>query len=302
MEQTKIEKAALKAKSEEMGIPFSAMLSGYVSEVFRYLLSESEFADFLWIKNPQIYEKEQWGSGSAHLMEFTYLADQAAKKSAKPVPGQKLSVMMGYVMIASILKKEKVPEIKWKGRAAMKDNVLELVLTGEFEEMTVPLTVQVTQMEQTDIVPKKRTAARLFGDTEFTYLEYPYENILAENLILILKNMELIPDMGAYEAVFHILKQEPVNGRHIREMLTDACGQGAIEPKEERVAEILSYRDYPYMKKRWEKYLRKQKKTTPQWEEIMDILEVFLTDIWNSICRDEVFFGDWMPDLGRFLD
>lgn len=34
MEQTKIEKAALKAKSEEMGIPFSAMLSGYVSEAF----------------------------------------------------------------------------------------------------------------------------------------------------------------------------------------------------------------------------------------------------------------------------
>ena len=68
------------------------------------------------------------------------------------------------------------------------------------------------------------------------------------------------------------------------------------------MAEILSYREYPYMKKRWEKHLRKQKKTTPQWEEIMDILEVFLTDIWNSICRDEVFFGDWMPDLGRFLD
>lgn len=108
----------------------------------------------------------------------------------------------------------------------MKDNVLELVLTGEFEEMTVPLTVQVTQMGQADIVPEKRTAARLFGDTEFTYLEYPYENILAENLILILKNMELIPDMEAYEAAYHILKQEPVNGRHIREMLRDACEQG----------------------------------------------------------------------------
>lgn len=56
------------------------------------------------------------------------------------------------------------------------------------------------------------------------------------------------------------------------------------------------------MKKRWIKYLRSQKKQEPSWEEVMALLSEFLPRIWNSVCRDEVFLGDWMPELGRFLD
>jgi hypothetical protein len=28
---------------------------------------------------------------------------------------------------------------------------------------------------------------------------------------------------------------------------------------------------------------------------------LFLRPVWNAMCRDEVFFGDWMPELERFL-
>ena len=30
-------------------------------------------------------------------------------------------------------------------------------------------------------------------------------------------------------------------------------------------------------------------------------LLLFLRPVWNAMCRDEVFFGDWMPDLERYL-
>ena len=66
--------------------------------------------------------------------------------------------------------------------------------------------------------------------------------------------------------------------------------------------EILSYRDYSYMRKRWEKYLRHRKKKEPAWTEVMQVLEQFLPQMWSTLCRDEIFFGDWMPDLQRFLD
>ena len=68
-----------------------------------------------------------------------------------------------------------------------------------------------------------------------------------------------------------------------------------------RVEEILSYRDYPYMKKLWQRYLRQQKKKTPSFEDVMELLAKFLPPIWEAVCRDEVFIGDWMPELLRFL-
>lgn len=44
MKHTIIEKAALKAKSEETGIPFSNLLAGYVLEELMYLIEDSPFS------------------------------------------------------------------------------------------------------------------------------------------------------------------------------------------------------------------------------------------------------------------
>ena len=55
------------------------------------------------------------------------------------------------------------------------------------------------------------------------------------------------------------------------------------------------------MKKRWEKYVRKQGMENVSWETVLHRIVLFLRPVWNAMCRDEVFFGDWMPDLERYL-
>ena len=59
MKHTIIEKAALKAKSEETGIPFSNLLAGYVLEELMYLIEDSPFSLFLWLKNSGALGVEQ---------------------------------------------------------------------------------------------------------------------------------------------------------------------------------------------------------------------------------------------------
>lgn len=71
-----------------------------------------------------------------------------------------------------------------------------------------------------------------------------------------------------------------------------------------RGADFFHTRDYPYMKKRWEKFCRHSAiagTETLKWEEEMECFHHFLGDMWEAVCRDEVFFGDWMPELARFL-
>lgn len=303
MKQTGMDKMSLKAKSERLGIPFSAVLEAYIVESFRYLLAESVFADFLWLKNAHQMEKEQWGKRSGLTLEFAYLTDARAAKKPGFAPGQELSLKMGYVMLAYILKKEKTPEIRWRGRAAMRGELLELVVTGEFEEMTVPLVIHITTLRDANAVPVKREYPLLLRtDGVIVCPEYPTANILVEKIIAIMRDMELLQDMGAYDTVYRLLCSEAVDGRYIVERVRAAFQQAEIVPGGERLDEILAYKEYSYMKKRWKRYLRSQKKQEPAWEEVMGLLSEFLPRIWHSVCRDEVFLGDWMPELGRFLD
>ena len=101
------------------------------------------------------------------------------------VPGQELSLKMGYVMLAYILKVEKVPDISWKGRASAGDHRVDLEIAGEFEEMTVPIHIRVTELTEEGLVPVKRTFMPFMeGGKQIPYLEYPVESILAENLFI----------------------------------------------------------------------------------------------------------------------
>lgn len=303
MKHAIIEKSALKAKSEELGIPFSNLLAGYVLEELMYLIEDSPFSLFLWLKNSSVFGIEQYRKKNILTLEFGYVTDKLAMKKDGIVPGQELSLKMGYVMLAYILKPDKIPEISWKGRAAMKGNAVELDITGELEEMTVPIHIRITKLREEGLSPVKRDFPLFMqNNRKIPYLEYPVESILAEHLFSIIKDMELLSDMRAYEVVYEILKSDAVDGRHIREMLGGHCERNQIALDETRVEQIIAYKNYTYMRKRWNKYLRAHKETSPAWDEVMEVLIEFLPRIWNSLCRDEVFFGDWMPDLGRFLD
>lgn len=303
MKHTRIDKSALKAKSEELGIPFSNLLAGYVLEELMYLIEDSSFSLFLWLKNSQVLGIEQYRRKNILTLEFGYVTDRLAMKKEGVVPGQELSLKMGYVMLAYILKVDKVPEISWKGRAAMKGSAVELEITGELEEMVVPIHIRITKLTEEGLSPV-RSDFPLFmqGNRRIPYLEYPVESVLAEQLFVIIRDMELLPEMRAYAMVYQILKSDAVDGRHIREMLYVHCVREELIPEVGRVDTILAYRHYTYMRKRWEKYLRHGRKKEPSWDDVMDVLAEFLPRIWNSLCKDEVFFGDWMPDLGRFLD
>ena len=107
MKHTIIEKAALKAKSEETGIPFSNLLAGYVLEELMYLIEDSPFSLFLWLKNSSALGVEQYRKKNLLTLDFAYVTDPRAMKREGIVPGQELSLKMGYVMLAYILKVER---------------------------------------------------------------------------------------------------------------------------------------------------------------------------------------------------
>ena len=127
-----------------------------------YLIEDSPFSLFLWLKNSGALGVEQYRKKNLLTLDFAYVTDPRAMKREGIVPGQELSLKMGYVMLAYILKVEKVPDISWKGRASAGDHRVDLEIGGEFEEMTVPIHIRVTELTEEGLVPVKRTLCRLW--------------------------------------------------------------------------------------------------------------------------------------------
>ena len=303
-------KAKLKARSEALQIPFSRLLTGFVLEKVLSLLAESEFGGNLWLLNGSSLGVEQYRRQNVLVLEFAYVTDEKVKKTEAVVCGQTLSPKLAFLMLACIVQKEKTPEIKWKGNLSTAQNEerndICLSIVAEFEEMKVPVRVLIREVENLSaqkMLPVKKTLTSCVeDDVEISYLQYPTEELLAQKLFAVIRDMELLSDMGTYEEIYQILSGEIIDGRGVRELLGDLCRKQNIKTSMKRVEEILSYRDYPYMKKRWQRYLRQQKKKTPSFEDVIELLAKFLPPIWEAVCHDEVFIGDWMPELLRFLD
>ena len=130
---------------------------------------------------------------------------------------------------------------------------------------------------------------------------YSPESELSYDLFAIMDKLELIGSMGSYYDAYRLLRTQPLSGRYVLEELTVLTAASPKMRKEQRLKQLDEYRAYTYMRKRWEKYLRNHGLAEVPWEDAINLILVFVSPIWESLCRNEIFFDDWMPELGRFL-
>ena len=106
----------------------------------------------------------------------------------------------------------------------------------------------------------------------------------------------------AHLPIYPLLSQESMEGTRVCIHLRKECERGNIRFQGSRWEKILSYKTNTKMKHKWDKYKKRQNVMSLEWENVIDGINSFATPIWNSLIKDEIFFGDWMPQLQRFLD
>lgn len=153
-----------------------------------------------------------------------------------------------------------------------------------------------------EIFPQKKTGISMNAGENFTYNMFPSEEYLALAFYEIIKELELIKDLSWYKEVYEILCKEAVVGRKVWESMNRLVKEYPIPSMEKRLDTLISYKDYGYMQKRWKNQSKREKETYPDWEEVSVRIEAFLTPIFQGVVKDEIFLGDWMPELGRYLD
>ena len=282
MEQNLLTKKKLKEKSIEYQIPFADLLEVFLQETLMFQILETGFAKRLWLKGREDFSIDGYRKEWQKPLHFVYGQDDGKEQQ---VLDEKWITGFAEEICA---KREQ--HIRWSCSVEKEEQDYLVYITGEWEEMKVPLTIRISPLVYDAAKPDKQELQSVFFEKKCAaYQHFPVETYLAEQLFTILKYLELIPSM------------ETVDGRHIYETLSFFCEKEEVIPQEKRIEMLESYDTYTYMKKRWEKYVRKQGMENVSWETVLHRIVLFLRPVWNAMCRDEVFFGDWMPDLERYL-
>jgi len=142
----------------------------------------------------------------------------------------------------------------------------------------------------------------VFTEGDIRVQKYSKDETLVENIIEIMDKLELITDLESYDSTYKLLQKENIEGRRIKSVLEQGFTNRDLTEKEARVGTIAGYENYPYMKKKWNRYLKTTGRKDPEWSAVVTTISTFVRPLVESIENDTVFFSDWMPELQRYLD
>ena len=283
--------SAVKAKSEELKIPYENLLSAFVIEEAVTAFCGSDEAENFRLKNNSILSLEYYRRKAPTRLEYVVLSEE------------ELTVRNVIHRMSKIFQNEKKAELWWKYRVEKEDEGICVYLSAKIEELQIPVQLVLEQEKEEPSEPSREELHPfLEEERSVEYLHYPMEGILAEHFIRIMRDMELINDMGSYYILYELLSKEMNSSRKVTEQIESLAKEQRIPLKKERFEMFEGYQNSSYMKKKWKSYLKKEKKKTPSFEEVMKVLIAYYRPIWDSLAEGNYYLGDWMPELMRYLD
>ena len=283
--------SAVKAKSEELKIPYENLLSAFVIEEAVTAVCESDEAENFRLKNNSTLSLEYYRRKAPTRLEYMILSEE------------ELTVRNVIHRMSKIFQNEKKAELWWKYRVEKEDEGICVYLSAKIEELQIPVQLVLEQEKEEPSEPShEELHPFLEEDRSVEYLHYPMEGILAEHFIRIMRDMELINDMGSYYILYELLSKEMNSSRKVTEQIESLAKEQKIPLKKERFEMFEGYQNSSYMKKKWKSYLKKEKKKTPSFEEVMKVMIAYYRPIWDSLAEGNYYLGDWMPELMRYLD
>ena len=283
--------SAVKAKSEELKIPYENLLSAFVIEEAVTAFCGSDEAENFRLKNNSILSLEYYRRKAPTRLEYVVLSEE------------ELTVRNVIHRMSKIFQNEKKAELWWKYRVEKEDEGICVYLSAKIEELQITVQLVLEQEKEEPSEPSREELHPfLEEERSVEYLHYPMEGILAEHFIRIMRDMELINDMGSYYILYELLSKEMNSSRKVTEQIESLAKEQRIPLKKERFEMFEGYQNSSYMKKKWKSYLKKEKKKTPSFEEVMKVMIAYYRPIWDSLAEGNYYLGDWMPELMRYLD
>lgn len=150
-----------------------------------------------------------------------------------------------------------------------------------------------------DNVPERIEPVAVVNEAETINLD---EIPVAELCYDICRQMEMVEDMSIYHKLYMVLCEKNISGRKIKNEIQELCEDNNLNLTQDKLKTLFGWRSDKFMEQKWHKYCRRQENLSLTWKILIMKVSMFIIPLGQAIIKKEAFTGDWMPDIGRFLD
>ncbi len=275
----------IKIKSKELDIPYENLLMGCILEETVKFIAEN-YKDELWVINDSALGLSSYKRSLNDTLILSY-------SGTEDMEGYVRKLSMSVVSYYMNLDIRVATEFLSQNTVCFRLDIL---------KMRIPFVLVVQKTGELSTFPREKTLMLTLENAKsIHYMEYPLEERISQVVFDILDKLELLNEMNEYIDLYDILKTETVEGRKVKECLSMKCEKkSGFDMK--RFEVLRSYGDYAYMKKKWKRAVRQSKRDELKWEEVHALIIKFTEPIYKAMLSNDLFFGDWIPEIGRFLD
>ena len=166
MEQNLLTKKKLKEKSIEYQIPFANLLEGFLQETLMFQILETDFAKRLWLKNREAFDLDSYRKEWQKPLHFVYGQDDGKEQQ---VLDEKWITDFAEAICA-----KREYHIRWNYSVEKEEQDYLVYITGEWEEMKVPLTIRISPLVYDAAKPEKQKLQSVFFEKKCAaYQHFP---------------------------------------------------------------------------------------------------------------------------------
>ena len=283
--------------SKEHQLSFENVLVEYVKETILITLLERGYGNYLWLKNKGAFSLQGIQGRVDRSLKLVYKEDERVLKSDGFVPGTAFDE--DFLKDFFEYELQTIPELKIRNPEYTKNSI---TFDAYYKEMYVPFLLEINELREQNLTAQSAMIEFPISNGRYEVLTYPIEQEVASHVADICRDLELINEMEHYLEVFKLCSENSLEGVRLQNAIRQELGLRNLDYARDDLKHVLEFRDYTYMKKKWKVMLRRQKLANISWEDVIDLFDKVLSPIWSAGKQDLVFFGDWMPEIARYLD
>lgn len=287
---------AITKKAELLNVPFHNMIAAAVAEQTIERLFSGAFSRTVCLRNAGGFNIEAYRKEAPLKIDLQYLVRNSV--SSGIVAGKPIDEDVLEELSSSLFPRKDSDFLKWKVKFIGKS----IYALGNMENYEIPLEVNFFESNEEDFLPvNEELKMTMESEKSIKVLTYPVEKRLADIYTLIFEKLELLGELSPYLDVVDITRNNFISGRKFAEFLAESCKKNNVALDYKRFEILKSYVNNKYMAKKWKSLLRVKKLQGPSWAEALYRTCFFIKPVWQVLSNDEVFFDDWMPELGKFM-
>ncbi len=274
------------------------ILKAYILEELILTIERMSFLDNLWMVGRQeLIETGHTGRDEIKLF-FLYKEDPRILEKEGFVAGCRFDGDFTAAFFEEMVR-HCIREVRLE---PVKVDIHSISMEVYYQNMYVPATIYISPEKRESIVPARMNMELPVHERTVTVYCHPIEQEAALHFFIILSELELINEMEHYYYFYKIFTTNTVDGVRFQNALNSLMKENHVAMDDERWQLLMSYRSYSYMKNKWRNWIKRQKELSLSWDDLFEILELAVSPVRDAIINERVFFGDWMPQLKRYLE